>query len=118
MVEFLKEYCAFSAASPKVLKVAPIQILHSLIGSIFCYFFYRKVRVFPLFVFLVFSVFCFETVCFGCFASIPKQSFDGSIEQKTHPNILKEGIFGYFSENLGVVSVCYETYRFVSVVSI
>ena len=42
-------------------------------------------------------------------------------KQKTHPNSLKESIFGYFSENLGLfrfVSVCYETVLFVSVVSI
>jgi hypothetical protein len=42
-------------------------------------------------------------------------------KQKTHPNSLKESIFGNFSENLGLfrfVSVCYETDLFVSVVSI
>ncbi len=42
-------------------------------------------------------------------------------KQKTHPNSLKESIFGYFSEILGLfrfVSVCYETDLFVSVVSI
>jgi hypothetical protein len=42
-------------------------------------------------------------------------------KQKTHPNSLKESIFGYFSENVGLfqfVSVCYETVLFVSVVSI
>jgi hypothetical protein len=41
-------------------------------------------------------------------------------KQKTHPNSLKESIFGYFLENLGLfpfVSVCYETDLFVSVVS-
>jgi hypothetical protein len=41
-------------------------------------------------------------------------------KQKTHPNSLKESIFGYFSENFGLfrfVSVCYETVLFVSVVS-
>jgi hypothetical protein len=41
-------------------------------------------------------------------------------KQNTHPNSLKESIFGYFSENLGLfrlVSVCYETVLFVSVVS-
>ncbi len=56
---------------------------NSLIGSIFCIF-YRKLRVFPVFFpvfpwfFLFFSFFSifsvsFETVCFICFASIPKQ---------------------------------------------
>jgi hypothetical protein len=42
-------------------------------------------------------------------------------KQKTHPNSLKESIFRYFSETLGLfqfVSVCYETVMFVSVVSI
>jgi len=40
-------------------------------------------------------------------------------KQKTHPNSLKESLFGYFSENLGLfrfVSVCCETDLFVSVV--
>jgi hypothetical protein len=52
------------------------------------------------------------------------ECFDVLIEpkqKKTHPNSLKESIFGYFSENLGLfrfVSVCYETVLFVSVVSI
>jgi hypothetical protein len=70
--------------------------------------------------FLVFSV-CFETVCFGCFASIPKQRVSmfrlNWNKQKTHPNSLKESIFGYFSENLGLfrfVSVGYETVLYVS----
>ncbi len=42
-------------------------------------------------------------------------------KQKTHPNSLKESIFGNFSKNLGLfrfVSVFYETDLFVSVVSI
>ncbi len=42
-------------------------------------------------------------------------------KQKTHPNSLKESIFGYFSENLGLsrfVLVCYETVLFVLVVLI
>jgi hypothetical protein len=37
--------------------------------------------------------------------------------QNTHPNSLKESIFGYYSENLGLfrfVSVCNETVLFVS----
>jgi hypothetical protein len=74
--------------------------------------------------FPVFSV-CFETVCFGCFASVPKQSVSmfrlKRNKQKAHPDSLKERIFEYFSENLGLfrfVSVCYETDLFVSVVSI
>ena len=32
-------------------------------------------------------------------------------KQKTHPNSLKESIFGYFSENLCVVSVCFGLLR-------
>jgi hypothetical protein len=42
-------------------------------------------------------------------------------KQKTHPNSLKDSIYGNFSENLGLfrfVSVSYETDLFVSVVSI
>ena len=42
-------------------------------------------------------------------------------KQKTHPNSLKESIFGNFSKNFWLfrfVSVCYETDLFVSVVSI
>jgi hypothetical protein len=67
-------------------------------------FFYRKIRVFPGFFrffrfFRFFSV-CFETVCFGCFASIPKQRVSmfqlNRNNQKAHPNSLKESIFGYF----------------------
>jgi hypothetical protein len=57
-------------------------------------------------VFPVFSVFsdCFETVCFGCFASIPKQRVSmfwlNRNKQKTHPNSLKESIFGYFFQKI------------------
>jgi len=43
------------------------------------------------------------------------------VKQKTHLNRLNESTFGYFSENLmlfRIVSVCYETDLFVSVVSI
>jgi hypothetical protein len=77
-------------------------------------FFYRKFMVFPFFSFLVFFFFhffrfvsvCFETVYFGCFASIPKQRVSmfrmNRNKQETHPNSLKESIFGYFSENLGL----------------
>ena len=94
--------------------------------------FYRKFRVFRFFsFFFIFSSFfsfffvCFETVCFSCFASIPKQRVSmirlNRNKQKTHPDSLKESIFGYFAEYLGLfrfVSVCYETDLFVSVVSI
>ncbi len=97
--------------------------------------FYRKFRVFPFFSFFSFFsfsvfffrlfLFFFETVCFGCFAVIPKQRISmfrlNRNKQKTHPNSLKESTFGYFLENLGLfrfVSVSYETVLFDSVVSI
>ena len=68
-----------------------------------------------------------QYVCFGCFASIPKQRVSmfrlNLNKQKTHPNSLKESIFGYFQKNLGFFGlfrtlVCYETVLFVLVVSI
>jgi hypothetical protein len=94
-------------------------------------FFTENIGFFQVFSFLfdfnlffVFFFVCFETVCFCCFASIPKQRISmfrlNRNKQKTHPNSLKESIFGYFSANLGLfwfVSVCYETVLFVSVVS-
>jgi hypothetical protein len=55
----------------------------------------------------VFSV-CFETVCFGCFASLPKQRvlmfWLNRNKQTTNRNSLIESIhvFWYFSENLGL----------------
>ncbi len=71
--------------------------------------------------FSFFSV-CFETVCFDSFASIPKQRVSmfrlNRNKQKTHPNSLKESIFGEFFRKFRVVSFCYETVLFVSVVSI
>ena len=90
--------------------------------------YYRKVCVFPIF--SVFSFFSFFSVFFGLFRNsqfrmfrfyTETQSFDVLIKPKTHPNSLKESLFGYFSENLGLfrfVSVFYETVLFVSVVSI
>ncbi len=90
--------------------------------SIFFGFFLGFFSVFSVFSFFsVFSV-CFETVCFGCLASIPKQRV--SIEPKQTedpPKSLKESIFGNFSKNLGLfwfVLVCYETDLFVLIVSI
>ncbi len=80
-------------------------------------------RFFCFFVcfFRFFSV-CFETVCFGCFASVPKQRVSmfrlNRNKQKTHPNSLKESIFGYFKENLGLfqfVLVCFGLLRNSSV---
>ncbi len=100
---------------------------NNLKASIFCYFL-QKILAFLFFLvfwfFQFFSV-CFETVCFGCFASIPKQRVSmfqlSRNKQKTHPNSLKESIFGYLSENLWLfrfVLVCYETVLFVWVVDI
>ncbi len=47
---------------------------------------------------------CFETVCFGCLASILKQRVSMFLlnrnKQKTNRNSLKESIFWYFSENV------------------
>jgi hypothetical protein len=71
-------------------------------------------RYFSFFSFFsVFSV-CYETVCFDWFASIPKQRvWMFRLNQNkldSHPNSLKESIFGYFSENFGLfryVSVCF-----------
>ena len=68
--------------------------------------------------FSVFSI-CFETVCFGCFASIPKQRV--SIEPKQTedpPKQFKREFIWEFFRKFRVVSVCYETDMFVSVVSI
>jgi hypothetical protein len=74
---------------------------------------------FDFFRFFQFFSVCFETVCFGCFASILKQIVSmfrlNRNKQKTHPNSLKVSIFEYFSENVGLlqfVSVCYETVLF------
>ncbi len=95
---------------------------NSLIGSIFCYFLQKKESFSDFYRFFsrIFSVFsvCFETVCFGCFASIPKQRVLIEPKQTEDP---QNSIFGNFSKNLGLfrfVSVCYETDLFVSVVSI
>ncbi len=98
-------------------------------------FFTENLGFFRFFLFFLFFCFflvffrcflvCFKTVCFGCFASIPKQVVSmfrlNRNKQKTQPNSLKESIFENFSENLRLfpfVSVCYETNLFVSVVSI
>ncbi len=89
---------------------------NSLKGSIFCYFLQKFFRVFPFFSF--YSV-CFDTVCFGCFASILKQRVTmfplNRNKQKTHPNSLKVIIFGYFFRKFRVVSVCFGLLRNSSV---
>ncbi len=80
----------------------------------FCFF-----RFFSFF--SVFSV-CFETdVSVNSLLYRNREFRLNRNKQKTHPNSLKESIFGNFSENFGLfrfVSVCYETDLFVSVVSI
>ncbi len=81
---------------------------NSLIGSIFWYFFQKVLGFSGLFRFVLD---CFEIVCFGCFASLPKQRVSmfrlDRNKQKTNRNSLIESIFCYFSENLGL-------FRFVS----
>jgi hypothetical protein len=104
---------------------------NSLIGSFFVIF-YRKCRVCPVFFnffrffqifsfFSIFSVFsvCFETVCFGCFASIPKQRVLIEPKQTEDPpkQFKREYIWKFF-QKFRAVSVFYETDLFVSVVSI
>ncbi len=68
--------------------------------NFFCFYFGFFVG---FFIFFVFFLVCCKTVCFSCFGSIPKQRVRlNQNKQKTHPNSLKESIFGYFSENLGL----------------
>jgi hypothetical protein len=54
---------------------------------------------------------CFEIVCFGCFASIPKQRVSifrlNRNKENTNRNSLIESIFWHFNENFGL-------FRFVS----
>jgi hypothetical protein len=77
-------------------------------------FFKENLGFFPFFkflsffsFFLVFSV-CFETVCFGCFASIPKQTV--SIEPKQTedpPKQFKREYVWEFFRKFRVVLVCF-----------
>ncbi len=102
---------------------------NSLIGSIFCYFlqkmssfsgFFVFIVLFPVFsVFSVFSFFQFVSKQFVSVVSLLYQNREFRLnqnKQKTLQNSLKESIFGNFSENLGFISVCYETDLFVLVV--
>jgi len=90
--------------------------------SIFFGFFLEFFRFFRFFSF--FRFFRFVSKQFVSVVSLLYRNREFRLnrnKQKTHPNSLKESIFGYFSENLGLfrfVSVCYETVLFVSVVSI
>ncbi len=66
----------------------------------------RKFRVFPVF----FRFFSFFSVCFGLFRLFRFYTETDRVsmfrlnwnKQETHPNSLKESIFGYFSEHLGL----------------
>ncbi len=82
--------------------------------------FYRKFRVFPVFPvfsvffsFFVFSVFsvCFETVCFGFFASIPKQTVSIELKQTGDPpkQFKREYIFIFLN-----IQGCFGLFRFVT----
>ncbi len=71
--------------------------------------FYREhiLIFFPENLFLFwFVLVCFETVCFGCFTSIPKQRVSmfrlNRNNQKINRNSLIESIFCYFSEKIGL----------------
>ncbi len=94
---------------------------NSLIGSIFWYFSGNL----GFSVFFWFVLVCIEIVCFGCFASIPKQRVLrfrlNRNKQKTNRNSLIESIFWNFYENSGLfwfVSVSFKTVVSVSIVSI
>ncbi len=106
-------------------------------GSIFCYFL-QKILGFSGFLSLFLSFFrfffvffclfqcvsvcfetvCFESVCFSCFASIPKQRVSISTEPKQTEDPPKQFKREYIWVFFRVVSVCYKTVLFVSVVSI
>ncbi len=56
-----------------------------------------------------------QNVCFGCFASIPKQRILvfrlNRNKQKSNPNSLIESIFCYFFRKFRIVSVCFSLFR-------
>jgi hypothetical protein len=77
---------------------------NSLIGSIFCYFLPKIFRFFCFFRF--FRFFRFVSKQFVSVVLLPYQNREFQLKRnkhKTHPNSLKESIFGNFSENLGLV---------------
>jgi hypothetical protein len=87
---------------------------NSLIVSIFCYFL-QKIRVFRFFRFLRFLKFffvCFETVCSGCFASIPKQRV--LIEPKQTEDPPKQFKKEYIWEFFGKFRVVFGLFWFVT----
>jgi hypothetical protein len=69
-------------------------------------------RIFSVFLFFsVFSV-CFETVCFGCFASIPKQRvLIETIQTEDPPKQFKREYIWKFFQKFRVVSVCFGLLR-------
>ena len=85
----------------------------------FSVFFSDFFGFFRFFSFFSFFWVCFETVCFGCFASIPKQRVSIEPQQTEDPpkQFKREYIWKFF-QKFRVVSVCCETDLFVSVVSI
>ena len=73
------------------------------------------------FFFSFFSVFsaCFETVCFGCFASIPKQRVSIEPKQTEHlPKQFKRQYIWEFFRKFRVVSLCFGLLRNRSVCSV
>ncbi len=71
---------------------------NSLIGSIFFYFLQKILSFSGFFWFFWF----FRLFCFYIHWNREFRCFDWRNKQKTHPNSLKESIFDYFSENLGL----------------
>jgi hypothetical protein len=88
---------------------------NSLIGSIFCYFL-QKIYGFSVFFFFssFFSFFsvCFETDCFGCFTSRPKQRVSIRSKQTEDPpkQFKREYIREFFIKFM-VVLVCFGLLR-------
>ena len=102
---------------------------NSLIGSIFCNFLQKIYGFFGFFGFFLgffgfflgfFGLFRNSLFrCFGCFASIPKQRVSIDLKQtEDPPKQFKREYIWVFFRKFRVVSVCYETVLFVSVVLI
>jgi hypothetical protein len=98
---------------------------NSLIGSIFCNFLQKIYVFFGFFGFFGFFLGFFGLFrnslfrCFGCFASIPKQRVSIDLKQtEDPPKPHKREYIWVFFRKIRVVSVCYETVLFFSVVSI
>jgi hypothetical protein len=81
---------------------------YSLIGSIICCFLQKIWGFSDFFRFFSVSLVCFETVCFGCFASIPKQRVSIEPKQTEHlPKQFKRQYIWEFFRKFRVVSVCF-----------